>query len=110
MSTCYRQLGLNTLCCTILLGCSSPLDPDALPYRLDVVQELPADAYPGDLDGNGRDELIRVYTPHQQREGIEAIWITTQDDQTIEQVNYVGTIAHIHFLYVLSRLAKEHYA
>lgn len=98
MSACYFQHSLLILCCGILLGCGPVLDPDALPYQLEKVQELRPHAYPADLDGDGRDELAHIHRPSHISAGINAVWIQTQDGQTIEQVNYEGRILPLHFL------------
>ena len=82
-------------------------DPTTLPYRLEKVQDLGPEAYPADLDGDGRDELAFTYTPSHGPDGVHAVWIRTQEGQTIDQVNYDGQILPLHFLDVTGDARPE---
>lgn len=90
------------------VACSpDALDPTTLPYRLEKIQDLGPEVYPADLDGDGRDELAFTYTPSQGPDGVHAVWIRTQDGQTIDQVNYEGQILPLHFLDVTGDARPE---
>lgn len=91
------------LCCASLCACSPSNelpDPKTLPYTLDLVRILGGpNTQAIDLDGDGRDEIVGVYTPNQVSIPLRmtAIWLQTHDGQTIEQVNYEGQVLQPHF-------------
>lgn len=91
-------LGVVAFCCTPLLACTSgteTLDPDKLPYTLEEVF-WESKFYPADLDGDGRDERVRVSRNVPSREH-DALILRQFDGQLIgselgysEQAEIVG--------------------
>ena len=69
-------------------------DTRTLPFRLDVVQTWPASATPVDLNGDGRDEVLRIYRPsaNANRPDLEALVLEDADGGVIEQVNFNGRV------------------
>ena len=65
-----------------------------LPFRLDVVRTWPASAVPADLNGDGREEMLRVYRPaaNANRPDLEALVLEGADGGVIEQVNFNGRV------------------
>lgn len=75
------------------VGCSSPYDPDVHPRRLVAVGQLPrADAV--DLDGNGRDELVRKGAPQEGHR--QSVLIRTVGGRAVAQVNFGGDVHRVH--------------
>jgi signal transduction histidine kinase len=69
-------------------------DTRTLPFRLDAVRTFPASATPVDLNGDGRDEMLRIYRPsvNANRPDLEALVLEDADGGVIEQVNFNGRV------------------
>ncbi len=79
-----------------LCACStSEIDPDKLPYRLELERRLSYNTRAIDLDGDGRDEFYYnfTYAPGKSaNESIEALLLNSQTSGVIDQVNFMGHI------------------
>ena len=75
-------------------GRSEDDDTRALPFRLEAVRTFPASATPVDLNGDGRDEMLRIYRPsvNANRPDLEALVLEDADGGVIEQVNFNGRV------------------
>lgn len=90
----------------VFLACSDPtLDPDKLPYKLEVVVQHGQSQIPVDLNGDGRDELIS-FGKFDLPDG-EAINIREFDGDIIEQVNFGGKVERPRFLHLDSDRVLE---
>ena len=69
-------------------------DTRTLPFRFEAVRSFPASATPVDLNGDGRDELLRIYRPsaNANRPDLEALVLEDADGGVIEQVNFNGRV------------------
>jgi hypothetical protein len=77
---------------SVLAGCASPYDPDVHATRLQPVAQTDA-ARPVDLDGDGRDELVRRgHTPQATGPEHQSVLITTLGRRAIAQVNFAGRV------------------
>lgn len=69
-------------------------DPRTLPLRFEAVRTFPVSATPVDLNGDGRDDMFRIYRPstHASRPDLEALVLEDADGGVIEQVNFNGRV------------------
>ena len=75
-------------------GRSESDDTRTLPFRLDVVRTWPASGMLVDLNGDGREEILRIYRPsaNANRPDLEALVLEDADGGVIEQVNFNGRV------------------
>ena len=78
----------------VLTGCTSPYDPDVYPTRLKRVDQTD-EFRPVDLDGDGRDELVRRGSVPSV-DG-QSILIQTLGGRAIAQVHFSGRLPSLNF-------------
>jgi nitrogen-specific signal transduction histidine kinase len=75
-------------------ACStSEIDPDKLPYRLELERPLAHNTRAVDLDGDGRDEHYYIYSPGLHgNSNLQSLVLHSQTTGVIDQVNFTGHV------------------
>lgn len=81
----------------VLSGCASPFSPSVHPTRLTLANRI-EDSRAVDLDGDGRDELVRRgYTTKSGEKVPQSILIQALTGRAVAQVNFPGRVTNVEF-------------